>query len=32
VVLHARRGRYTLVVAVLDRGRPHTIIERSVRL
>jgi hypothetical protein len=36
VRLHApralRHGRYTLVVAVLDRGRPQTVIQRGVRL
>jgi hypothetical protein len=36
VALHARRalqhGRYTLVVAVIDRGRPRTVMQRKVRL
>jgi hypothetical protein len=36
VTLHARRalahGRYTLVIARLDHGRPHTVSERNVHL
>ena len=36
VTLHARRalrhGRYILVVAVMSGGRPHTVIQRAVRL
>jgi hypothetical protein len=36
IALHARQalrhGRYSLVVAVLDGGRPHTVMQRNVRL